>query len=73
MNVAELRAELISEINQADEGLLFEIQQVIDHHVTHGIPEAVLESINISKQQLNEGKGIAHDEVMKMAKEWLKK
>ncbi len=45
MNVAELRAELISEINQADEGLLFEIQQVIDHHVTHEIPEAVLTRI----------------------------
>jgi len=73
MNVAELRAELISEINQADEGLLFEIQQVIDHHVTNEIPEAVLESISISKQQLKEGKGIDNEEVMKMAKEWLKK
>ena len=73
MNVAELRAELISEINQADEGLLFEIQQVIDHHVTNEIPEALLARIRTAQQQAIDGRGVPHEEAMKRLNSWKEK
>ncbi len=73
MSVIELKTQIIEEINNADEGLLYEIQNVIEHYADFEIPETVLESIKISRQQIKEGKGVPHEEVMKMAKEWLKK
>jgi hypothetical protein len=73
MNVAELRAELISEINQADEGLLFEIQQVIDQHATNEIPEAVFTRIKIAQQQAIDGKGVPHEEAIKRLNLWKEK
>ncbi|MEZ5045635.1 MAG: hypothetical protein R2831_01440 [Chitinophagaceae bacterium] len=73
MSILELKAQLIEEINKADEDLLYEIKNVKEHHSNFEIPEYVLESIAISRQQIKDGEGVPHEEVMKMAKKWLKK
>jgi hypothetical protein len=72
MSVLELKAQIIEELDHVSVDILLEIKEFLDSSHS-AIPESVLESIKISRQQLNEGKGIPHEEVMKMAKEWLKK
>ena len=72
MSVLELKAQIIEELDHVSVDVLLEIKEFLDSSHS-AIPESVLESIKISRQQLNEGKGIPHEEVMKMAKEWLKK
>ena len=72
MSVLELKAQIIEELDHVSVDVLLEIKEFLDSSHS-AIPESVLESIKISRQQLNEGKGIPHEEVMKMAKEWLNK
>jgi len=72
MNVLKLKAQIIKELDHVSEDVLLEIKEYL-HSYHSAIPESVLESIKISRKQIKDGKGVPHEEVMKMAKEWLKK
>ena len=72
MNIVELKAQIIEELDHVSEDVLLEIKQFL--HSSHSaIPDAVLERIKLSRQQIKEGKGVPNEEVMKMAKKWLEK
>lgn len=72
MSVAEIKAEIIEEINNADEGRLFEIQNLLQS--SHfDIPEHVLNRIKLAQQQALEGKGVLHEDAMKRLNSWKEK
>jgi hypothetical protein len=71
MSVAELKAMLINEIEHADEGSLFELQNLLLDPFE--LPDYVIKRIEVAQNEAIEGKGISHEEVMKLSKTWLKK
>ena len=79
MPVEEIKKQLHSYIDEInDENALQFLNEAAEFYATNQpdildllTPEQ-LERLKIAQQQLAEGKGIPHEEVMKMSREWLK-
>jgi hypothetical protein len=72
MNVMELKAQIIEELDHVSEDILLEIKEFLDSsHST--IPESVLTRIKTAQQQALDGKGIPHEEAMKILSAWKEK
>ncbi len=72
MSVLELKAHIIEELDHVSEDVLLEIKEFLDSSHS-AIPDAVLKRIKIAQQQAFEGKGIPHEEAMKILSAWKEK
>lgn len=72
MNVLELKAQIIEELDHVSEEVLLEIKEYLDSNQST-IPESVLTRIKTAQQQALDGKGIPHEEAMKILSAWKKK
>jgi hypothetical protein len=72
MNVMELKAQIIEELDHVSEDVLLEIKEFLDSSHS-AIPESVLTRIKTAQQQALEGKGIPHEEAMKILSAWKEK
>jgi hypothetical protein len=69
MNVLELKAQIIEELDHVSEEVLLEIKQYLTS-CHSAIPQEVINRIKNSQQQAIEGRGIPHDEAMKILNSW---
>lgn len=69
MNVLELKAQIIEELDHVSEEVLLEIKEYLDSNQS-AIPESVLTRIKTAQQQALDGKGIPHEEAMKILSAW---
>jgi hypothetical protein len=69
MNVLELKAQIIEELDHVSEEVLLEIKEYLDSN-QYTIPESVLTRIKTAQQQALDGKGIPHEEAMKILNSW---
>jgi hypothetical protein len=72
MNVLELKAQIIEELDHVSEEVLLEIKEYLDSNQST-IPESVLTRIKTAQQQALDGKGIPHEEAMKILSAWKEK
>lgn len=72
MNVLELKAQIIEVLDHVSEEVLLEIKEYLDSNQST-IPESVLTRIKTAQQQALDGKGIPHEEAMKILSAWKEK